>query len=314
MHDPAPINLPWPAAISPDMEAAHTRLSTWAENRGLTPTPEERDRLESFRYMELTARAYPYARGQILDLAGQFMVWIFLHDDLSDTGDTEESQALSIRWTRLALGATKPETPLEKAGVDILREIRKGMSPAWQRRFTTHLVNSFATHVEEAGYRSRGFPPIQEYMAIRRITIGAEQSLDLMERFGGYELPPAIADDPALEFLRALTCDVLILSNDLVSMHKETANGDCHNLVLILENGGMSHNDAIRQVHDMIEGRVHAFRAHADLFLEPLTGTEHYWAATAFVEGMQTWMRANADWSAATARYTAPIPLQRTYV
>ncbi|MFB9904030.1 terpene synthase family protein [Allokutzneria oryzae] len=103
--------------------------------------------------------------------------------------------------------------------------------------------------------------------------------------------------------------DVVVWVNDIVSLRKELVAGETTNGVLVLAqergNGLQDAIDAVyRKVADYVEEFTHA-RDELALLSSRWLGldAQERAAVTSFVEGMESWMRGNLDWSRRSDRY-----------
>ncbi|WP_443067339.1 terpene synthase family protein [Streptomyces sp. NBC_01426] len=115
-------------------------------------------------------------------------------------------------------------------------------------------------HVQEATNRQSGTQlTVDEYLRLRRDTIGVQPTLDLAERIGHYELPAALFASDTVTALRTLAAEIDSLHNDLYSLAKENAGSDPHNLLLILRRAdGTDHDGARASVLGMLQHASHA--------------------------------------------------------
>ena len=85
-------------------------------------------------------------------------------------------------------------------------------TPTCQARFLWAWARFVQSVVDQARDRERGrLCTVEEHMAIRRLTIGAEPCYALAEM--GLDLPQEVYDHPVLQELRADITDIIIYDN-----------------------------------------------------------------------------------------------------
>jgi hypothetical protein len=199
--------------------------------------------------------------------------------------------------------------PLVVGFRDIWHRATAGRPRSWQRRFRAHWQAYMAAHQGEAAIRNADrLPTLEQFLALRRNSIGVQPCLDFTERCGGYALPDELHGSFPLREMREITGDVVIFVNDIVSLVKELAAGDVNNSVVVLsEQRGCSLDEAVEHIAERANSRTARFGELAaalpglldDLGVRAeLRGPiDHY------VEGMGHLMAGNLAWSLATSRY-----------
>jgi hypothetical protein len=257
----------------------------WLRSLGLLASAKAVRQYDAMHFEQLNGLAYPSHQKDGLRLGNDTMGWFFIFDDQFDG-------------------------PLVRGFQDLWRRSCDGMSDAWRARMRESWVRYLQSYRWEAESRKRGKHPIMdEYLENRRNAIGIPSAVILGERIQGFELSPAAAELPQTDRLMALTGEQVALVNDLFSVHKEIAEGDTQNSIIILMNTtSCTLEKAFRQVAEMIEARHLEFQeiaselpsccAARDLNSEEITALLRY------VDCMRDWMHANLAWSLDTARYS----------
>jgi 5-epi-alpha-selinene synthase len=124
----------------------------------------------------------------------------------------------------------------------------------------------------------------------------------LIESVGRLELPASVHTHSTVQQLAQMTNNIICWANDLMSLEKELRHGDVHNLVFVL------HREQQRSLSEAISIVVAMHDAEVQRFCALAACLPSFTAAVdadlkQYVVGMQFWIRANMDWSAATARY-----------
>ncbi|OXM53991.1 hypothetical protein CFP71_20370 [Amycolatopsis thailandensis] len=299
-----------PDRISPYAEKLEQRILHWADEFQVLDGERARTKLERTRLGELIARSYPHITEDRLDALAGWFLWAFVIDDCYDdvVGDYDASAERVLSVLR---GERIPEMTRLDALLARVRElVVEGRSRHWQARFEQHMGQFLTGFKYEADSRASGRTPnLLGYTQLRRATGGITPSLDLLEVATGHEVPVLIHETEQFHILFNRAADVVVWVNDVVSLEKELLSGETSNGVLVLrQEMALSDQEAIDAVYDLVEGQIEQFdRARTVLFgLLPGWGgltVSELAAIELFVEGLQTWMRGNLEWSRNCARY-----------
>ncbi|MGW0773306.1 isoafricanol synthase [Streptomyces sp. NPDC002835] len=326
----AAVRIPYSARLSPHAERARRHTLQWLQKTDLLAGDAAVEEYDALRLERLMAYFYPDATGGDLELAADFNAWFFIFDDQFDGGLGTRPEAIerlvdtlgrtmTITGTPEAAGVPEVPAAREEAGVsgqplvvgfrDIWHRATAGRPPGWQRRFRAHWQAYMAAYQGEAANRNADrLPTLEQFLALRRDSIGVQPCLDFTERCGGYALPDELHGSFPLRLMREITGDVVIFVNDIVSLVKELAAGDVNNSVVVLsEQRGCSLDEAVEHIAELANSRTARFGELAaalpglldDLGVPAvLRGpVDHY------VEGMGHLMAGNLAWSLATSRY-----------
>jgi hypothetical protein len=326
----AAVRIPYSARLSPHAERARRHTLQWLQKTDLLAGDAAVEEYDALRLERLMAYFYPDATGGDLELAADFNAWFFIFDDQFDGGLGTRPEAIerlvdtlgrTMTITGTPEAAEVPEVPAarEEAGVsgqplvvgfrDIWHRATAGRPPGWQRRFRAHWQAYMAAYQGEAANRNADrLPTLEQFLALRRDSIGVQPCLDFTERCGGYALPDELHGSFPLREMREITGDVVIFVNDIVSLVKELAAGDVNNSVVVLsEQRGCSLDEAVEHIAELANSRTARFGELAaalpglldDLGVPAVLrgAVDHY------VEGMGHLMAGNLAWSLATSRY-----------
>ena len=316
--------IPFPARISPDLDRAKDRHVSWLRSFGLIGADAPVSRYLSWQLAELAAMAYPEAVGADLDLAVDIMGWYFLFDDEFDGALGRRPDRAAALVQQIVDIAWEPEkhdsdtgVPLVDSWVDLCLRRTEGMSPVWRRRAAANWDQYLTAYVDEAINRTRRAElDVHTALILRRRSIGVLPAVDLAERLGRYEVPPAAYASALVRDLLECTMDAVILVNEVCSLEKEEASGDIHNLVQIVQRSNRcSRGDAIDVIIGMAARRVHRFVRRQDELRELCAALALPPGSAAlldrYADGMRSWMRGNYDWERQSGRYApaaAPTP------
>ena len=276
------IGAPFPADPGPHAGEAQRKHMGWADRHGVFRSEEERRRFAAMDMGALAGLLYPEASSpEDAQLVADWCAWLLLRDDRWDsTQEPEEWERLAAR-DRSYLGLMR-RAPGRTAGVaegegdglyralaDLcerlrVRARREGLPDPVDRRLTAVMKSFFFASVRETAYQRRGACPVlPEYVEMRSVTGGLDILTFVLAALDGIRLPRALFQDPAVRRLTAASHNVCCWHNDLVSLNKELASGEVHNLVLVLlgdpEDGCGSLEGAVETAARMIREEIDVF-------------------------------------------------------
>lgn len=310
---------PFEARMNPAVLHAHVESRAWGVASGLLDGHGALQRFDAARFAWLIARAYPSARPPELALVSEWNVWLFVHDDGCDadaTGRDPDALVRLYRELRAVLhggpASADADAPT-RALADLVPRILGGAPPSWRERFVGVVDDYFAACVWEARNRARNrVPTLAEYIRMRRDTGAVRTSIAMIERCEGIALPDAARDHPIVEALATACNDVVCWANDIISLRKELAQGDVHNLVTVIAHercpGDLA--QAARDAARMHDARVAEFIGLADRV--PRFDRETDAQLLRFVDTLRAWMRGNLDWAIESGRYAVGDSLRAT--
>lgn len=314
----------YPSPVSPWTTQADDYVQEWAASFGLIQSAAARSRFRATAPGELAGRVYATAAGSDrLETAAAWIGWLFLIDDQLDEGGTGKDPLLAGERLRPfasmmdgagAVGTAgspgaadgRPGPPLLAALADVWRRLAD-MPASWCAAFARHYAEYLRGCEWEAGNRARGRVPSEPDFLSRRREAGAIfPSLDVLEYAAGAPLPDRARNDPLLAGIREACADVVCWTDDLLTVDKERAHCDVHNLAIVLEHAT---GCAPREALDMVARRIAARLRDFDLLQEEIAAadgdeyTRH--ALSCHVQGLQHWMRGHLEWGLRTIRYNA---------
>ncbi|MFE8910874.1 terpene synthase family protein [Streptomyces globisporus] len=291
--------MPLKGATNPGQAEAERLHTAWLKKYDLAGRS---CRPETMRLSIVTSYAYPNADVEVLALAADLTAWLFVVDELFDTGET----GLSVASARAVISsldapptAPSPACSIPKAHSLLLQRIRDAyddlasrlrdrMTPPHWRVFTDHLGAYYGALAAEAANREQGIvPDLEDYLAIRRFSAGTQCQLDLVELAQSTRLPRHLYESQPFHELVHATCDVANWANDVFSAAKEYEAGDVHNLVLILQGqANCSLPEAAVLAVDHIEKRL---REMQDAQIRLTASLVRHGASPAALEAGQRW-------------------------
>ncbi len=303
----------FPPAINPEADAVQAQVTAWAKHFQLIQSPQALERFTASKFGYLTARAFPRAPFTPLTIVADWNVWLFLLDDHSDESGFGRDPARMQAVLGGLLGILYDESPAAHEGPlasalrDLWDRLRAHSTPVWQARFIRTVEDYFTSCVAEATNRAaERIPSVEDYIALRRQTGALLTNIDMIDLTERIGLPEEIRTGPIVTELTAQANDIVCWTNDIVSLRKEMARGDVHNLVLVLRHEhGDSLQDAVNVAARMVRERTEAFeeleraRPRWDAAIE--TDLEKYEAV------LRAWIRGNFDWGRDSGRYTLVV-------
>ncbi|XXY48145.1 terpene synthase [Sorangium sp. So ce269] len=308
-HNDQKLWYPFGSEISPHAAAVDRGSSEWAKKFELIKRNGALDLGWSLEYGLLAARAYPRAERESLQIAADWVSWLFLMDDECDEtgvgGDPDRLMRVHERLLAVLRGA--PPSTNDNQLVHSLHDLRTRMaerdSSAWLARFAHAVEEYFAANRWEARNRMLGIVPnVADYQAMRAHTGAVFACFELTQLTDGIRLPPEVRQHAGVQRLALLANCVICWCNDILSANKESKQGDVHNLVIVLQNEhSLSSDEAVREAVRVHNGTVRAFVEQA-AGLESF-GPEVDAELSRYVDCLRYWMRANLDWSWTALRY-----------
>lgn len=300
---------PFSSTLNPHVEAAHRHTIDWVSRFQLACGEEAQRRFEAGRYAWLSAYLYPTATLELLQLATEWNVWLFVHDDDCDEasigGRPVELASLHKRMREVihGTGCAHSGERLLCALRDLIRRMFRAGSAAWRERFLTGIDDYFSAVMREAENRaSRRVPEVDDYVRVRPLASPLNTNIGLIELCEDICLPPEVRAHPVVEQLTLLTNHAVCWANDIISLEKEIQYHDVHNLVIVLQQeractlqeaialAAAMHDNAVRRfIH--LSAQLPLFDAHADAELRRYVGI------------LRGWMRGNLDWALRSGRY-----------
>ncbi|MFI1328570.1 isoafricanol synthase [Streptomyces sp. NPDC020845] len=305
--------------ISPDAEAARRHTIEWLSRYGVFQGDASVAEYDALRFDLLAAYFYPGETDADLALGNDLCGWYFVFDDQFD-GELGCRPQEVLRLLDALVQVTQeaeeptgraagdvPGGPLVESFRDLWHRIHQGRPRVWRERFRHHWMEYLHSYHREALGRTGSRPrSVEAVVDLRRHSIGVQPCLDLNERFGGYALPEAVHGGFPLERMREATDDVVVFTNDIVSLAKELAAGDVHNSVIVQrELTGCTLEKAVEHIARLADARYQWFEETAARLPTLLAGAgaDTLRHVAHYVDGMRHVMRGNLAWSYRTARY-----------
>lgn len=242
---------------------------------GLVRAPEEVGVFREKRYARLVSLALPSASPAALLLAAKWLAVFCQIDDCIDVGGSRPGALFDAILNGGDFGGTPIECAVV-AGARHVLSVAQHWSPRGEaalRRDLRELGEAFV--VERRHARSGTLPTVDDYLALRRVTVGVAPFFSLLDSRASAD---AIRE-----------CALAVgLANDLATADRERARGDWSNLVLVWERMGARRVEALAVAREALcaaEARVEALGEPEAL----------------------AWVRGHAVWARETARYRSEV-------
>lgn len=305
------LSCPFPELISPYADKVHEHTLEWVQYFQLVTEENAFERLRLSKFGRLAARAYPNAALDRLEIISDWNTWLFIIDDQCDeSGLGRHPGQLSVLHNRCLkiLFGNKPvpeDIPLIHALHNIYNRLQPLASSAWLARFAKSASDYFDATLWESENRSHNrWPDIDSYVRMRPYSGGLYTDIELIEVAEKINFPCIVRSDPRLNELANIANNVVCWCNDVISVAKEKAHGDMHNLVLVMQHElKISLNETLKRIKKLIDAQIQQF-----LVLEKQL--PHFVELSdqdlgKFIAVLRSWMRGNLDWAYESKRYEA---------
>ncbi|MFE0046705.1 terpene synthase family protein [Streptomyces albireticuli] len=261
-------SVPFPVVLGPHHAYAEAAALRWAHAFGLDRTPAAAQRLADMGCGMFSALYCPRADRDGAVLMAQWIIWLFLWDDLFDDGPLGRDPAAfrtAVAQVDRALeppgrAGEGPTLPLARALADLWGTFHARATGTARRRFPESVRLYLQAMADETANRAaERIPDLDSYLRLRRVNGATRSSIDMMEGLQGAEVPDALRHGLYGE-LRAFASEVWLWSNDTYTVRKDLHYRNPHNLVLVLrEARGLTLGEAVEQAGHMVEQRLRDF-------------------------------------------------------
>ncbi|KAG9308665.1 isoprenoid synthase domain-containing protein [Chiua virens] len=187
-----------------------------------------------------------------------FFLWAFSTDDLSDEGDLQSKPDAVQAGHDVSMAVVanpdgpRPEYPYAAMLYDILGRFRETSTQGAYKRFIRAFQQWSDSQVTQSRNRSQDrIPTVEEFILMRRATIGGAMVEAMVEYSLDLELPDEVFANPIIQAMSDATTDLMTWPN------KEQSDGDYQNLVFcIMHERNVGLQAAIDILTDMLAERV----------------------------------------------------------
>ncbi|KAF8580485.1 terpenoid synthase [Ramaria rubella] len=307
---------PFPSAYHKNGDAIAAASEQWIERTCRVFTEDMRRHLDSLMGGQLAAYCYTQCNDERFRLVCDFMLVLFLLDDLSDDLMTRDTEVLadvimnalafpeSYRPTHMN-GKEQPEVELDASLLtrDYWARLSPGAGPQVQARFINNLeLYLIAVHQQARDRASNNIPTLEKYVSHRRTSSGCKPLFDILEYSLDMQLPDYIIEDPRMAKMKDCVNDFVAFSNDIFSYDVEQSRGDTHNIVtVIMHNYKLDLQRSVDYAGDMCREALNEYcTLKADF---PAYSPEINAQLFEYFRGLESWISGSLQWSYLTPRY-----------
>lgn len=277
-------------------EEIQKRHMQWADVHNVFRSEAERRRFAAMDIGALASLLYPEASDpEDAQLVADWCAWLLLRDDRWDsTGDPIEWEHLAeldraylrlMRQETVAAAIATPALPYASYGAyggreqeglysalsDLCTRLRShghrnGLKDPINRRLVAVMREFFFGSVREISYQRRGeCPTLSEYVDMRPVTGGLDILTFVLAALDGVRLPKRLMEQSSVKRLTLTSHNICCWHNDLVSLNKEIASGEVHNLSIVLQQDPKTSCTSLPEAVDVAERMI---LEEIDTFLE----------------------------------------------
>ncbi|KAK7459648.1 hypothetical protein VKT23_009630 [Stygiomarasmius scandens] len=248
---------------NPYIREANESSEAWFKSIGAYQG-KKLQRFFSHRFDYFAELSFPDADQQHLETCIDFFFWAFSFDDLSDEGELQakpEEHAIGVKLCTSILYDAKPKRtnfPYARMLEHVWRQLKETATPGACDRFAKTAVEFFDGQLQQGANRKLGrMPTIEEFIPMRRATIGCGMVEAMIEYSLDIDLPDYVFEHPTIRAMSDATNDLMTWPNDICSFNKEQADGDYSNLVfVVMEEKDLGLQEAIDYVIGMLSDRA----------------------------------------------------------
>lgn len=266
MQRDAAFFMPFPRRTHPARAAALERNIEWGRRIGLLPD-DRAARLFAFSGVAEFGTYFCTEATDDIDLVTNCMTYFFIFDDFFDTpfgqpADAAVSSALEMAEL-LGRPVSAPRSDAARivaAFAELWARMAKDRSEAWRRRAAGSWLDYVHSNIaEEADRRSGDEMSLENYLAVRRHSIGVVPTLHLLEAAGNFEVPLLAWYSSRMRAMRRLATEHMIFTNDTMGLEKDDARGENNLVHLIMKEHGCSREAAVHHAITSANERVRKF-------------------------------------------------------
>ncbi|KAK7690875.1 hypothetical protein QCA50_005977 [Cerrena zonata] len=253
----------------------------------------------------LAGYCFPDTDAFHLQVASDFIEWIFVVDDLTD--EYTKSEVGSLRDIVMTCfrdpEACDQTIPVCRLATNLFTRFLQTAGPRCTKRFVDTMELYVDAVIQQAADRdSNNIPDMQTYIALRRETSAVRPSIILAEFTAGIDLPDGVAEHPLIRSMEDATNDWCSWTNDIFSYNKEQSVGDTHNFVaVIMKERNLDLQAAMDYAGELCLACITTFEDNRKAL--PSWGGDIDRQVNLYIQGMQDWIIGSLHWSFDCKRY-----------
>ncbi|THC47412.1 hypothetical protein [Streptomyces sp. A1499] len=288
---------------NPNYPMVYEQNARWNHDRLPFPDGDAFLAFQDGRHALWCAVVYPEADEEALRNIADYTALLFYVDDMGTFGEDSHRDFLGDLQSDSA-----PKNPVVKALREVESRFQRRIKQGTYGRFRKAADECHPSVQEENSFRDEErILTFEDYLRVRRSTIGIFQYVILIEYCLDLDLEPLLEQDSQLDELSSQAVEHCLYVNDLGSFRKERYQNDDMNAVAVLmRSEGMS----LQQAVDHITGRLHEVQRKFDSqsrdVLARYHGHELGGDVENYVAGLGYLISGNVWWTYQCARYNGP--------
>ncbi|OLB81820.1 MAG: hypothetical protein AUI14_01895 [Actinobacteria bacterium 13_2_20CM_2_71_6] len=256
------VDLPFALRYNPHADTIRPCTRRWAIATGMLPTPAAQAWWDQVSFTSITAWSFPDAPPDRFGLCDKWISLSMMFDDQFD-GTSLGYRLCDAAWVvdHMTAAIEHPPRrvealrhPFSRAATDLLASLAEVMSPVWMRRHRHNLARWWVGVIQTIAHRALASSAMlfDQRLAVRRLNVGMDAVIDLIEVACGWELPPCLDAMPQVRRIREIVGDIMLFQNDMCSVGRDRADGSDDNVLFAWEAEGHSPAAALDLAVDRI--------------------------------------------------------------
>jgi len=215
----------WFSLVNPSAATVERRTAAWLEEVGVITNEDTRLRFQSLSVGAYGGWPFPFAGAERLETITRFLtLWIYYDDNRAGAGEAQEAQlAAVLSGAPAAAGGTDP---CLRAFYEVARRYRGTMSERWLARHATRYIEWIRAVRNDAPVArrhqiARSPPTVEQYLNLRRMTIGVLPTLTFIEYMTEQELPEEVRQNPTFQAIERTAAEIVAIPNDLFAYSQD---------------------------------------------------------------------------------------------
>ncbi|KAI0975940.1 Presilphiperfolan-8-beta-ol synthase [Xylaria arbuscula] len=288
--------------INPHYEKIKPEADSWAAMvYNLDEKMTKRNVQADFAYMN--AIWAPHADEEAYRMMVDWHHWVFAFDDQFDEGYLSDNSQLAQEEIDATIAImsdghpsiSKEANPIRHVFQTTWKRLQQRAGPEQQQRWIKNHKDYFTGLLRQVEIqRTQKKLTIDEYIDFRRQSIGAMPSCSLVEYACDIKISQSVLDHPSIVECEKISADLVYLVNDVLSLRKDIEYGVDHNLIILLKKQGLSEQQAIDKIEDMLDDCYRRwYRALAEM---PIWGEDVDREVLKYVDGCRNIALGNLYW------------------
>ncbi|KAG5718178.1 Pentalenene synthase [Termitomyces sp. T112] len=298
---------------NPLREQANTAVLKWFKGFNVYDKAQGEKFIDAGRFDIFAALSFPEADIEHLTTCLAFFLWAFSTDDLSDEGEYQSKPEKVRHGHEISCSilhddsAPQPSYPYAGMLWDLLRRLRANGKSGMYKRFKQAFLDWSSSQVQQSLNRNLDrIPPVDEFILMRRCTIGAALVEAMVEYSLDLDIPSFVWEHPVIIGMSQVTSDIMTWPNDLCSFNKEQADGDNQNFVCVLQHAhNLNLQEAVDLLTKMIADRVQDYVKLKERL--PSFGPDIDPAVHKYVDALEQFVQGCVVWYYSSPRYFPDI-------